>query len=69
MNWKSVVDGTSNQFPVKDPESGCPIFTLDEGIKVIVVETLRGVEPALAELRRSMQVGISFAQSLAFIKL
>ena len=59
MNWKSVVDGTTNQIPVKDPESGCPIYTLDGGIRVIVVETLRGVAPALAELRRSMQVSIS----------
>lgn len=51
---------------MKDPESGCPVYTLEGGIKVIVVETLRGLAHALAELRQSMQVGTFRPASVQF---
>lgn len=56
INWKSVVDNAPINFAIQGPESLCPSYILDGGIKVIVVECLMGIAPALAELRISMQV-------------
>lgn len=55
-NWKGVVDGPMHLSPMKDANSGCVVYQMEDAVRVFVVETAASLVSALSALRSSMQV-------------